>query len=639
MMQYTPEQIVQIVDSMEGGRSLLHDRQDSDMDRYHLEPFQGIPEPNGTNILAGFRKFTSNDPATTMNLAMHLTSTAQRRIKVHQPRAQEQEREQNNIKELFCLGILEAANERRARVMMRSLQDAIFGQSLFRGWICQRALFIKDPLTGRTDVDISDWDPRNVYFQMGPDGLLWACEKAYKSRNQLMIEYEYDPSGFDLNYGLTEGDEEQDYAVYDYFDRLFNQVILENGEVLKPPTPHGMTLQGKPAVPVVIDLAETRPRLERGMGRDRDYESHYGESFYRSSREVFDEHNQIFSILSNLVGRSLKQPIAVESRSGDLVLPEDPWVNGQEISLSTDEEQAIKPLEQMQMATEAGPFMGIISAMMQRGTFPSSLFGHLEQALSGFAITQLRQGVEAPLTPHVRSAERVFVQLLNLLCDSYATGVFGQMDLQGFQQDPGRTFFWQRIPPEAVAIPSKIEVIIVPRLPQDDQTRVSMVQMLREGPFGVPLIDDRLARELMEFQDVEQIEAAVWEQQASRGSALSLAHNSMKAALEQGNLELAAIWQEEANLAVMEKRIQMLQMMMMLGGPAPTGGSGGGGGGGSAPNSRTTPPSNVQPPQARGVNARPNMQSGPNVPPGTPRPGAQDVNTRLAAAGLFGPGG
>lgn len=635
---YSPEQMVQIVDRMEGDRSLTHTRMDDDLDRYHLEPFQGIAKPDGTNILDGYRKFTSNDPATHMNLALHLGSTAKMIVRVSHPRAQEQEREINNMKELFALGIIEAANHRRAKLLMRSLQDAIFGQSLMRGRICQRGLLVKDPMTGETYVDIADWDPRNVYYQVGAHGLLWACEKAYKSRNQLLIEYEYDPLGFGLEYGYQDGDDEKDYAVYDWFDDSFNIVILEGGEVLKPPTPHGMHLEGRPAVPVAIDLAETMPLFQTGQGRDRDYESHYGESFFRSSRQMFDEHNLLFSIISVLTSRSLKQPIKVKSKSGELTLPEDPWIEGQETSLSTDEEQDIEPMEQMRMAAETAPFMGVISSMMQRALFPQTLFGQLDQALSGFAITQLRQGVEAPLTPHIKSAARVVTQLLDLICDSYATGLFGEMAVQGFQQDPGRSFFWQQIPPEAVAQGGKVVVHFVPTLPQDDQSKVSMVQMLREGPAGVPLIDDRFAREIMEFQDPEQVEKAVWEQQAGRGSPLAIAFNSMKAATAQGNDMLAAIWQEEANIAVMQKRLEMMQMMM-LGAPPPGEGGPGGGGGGSAPASRTTPNSSSQPPEARGINSRPNMQSGANVPEGTPRPGSQDVGSRLAQAGLFGPGG
>ena len=50
MPNYRPEQIVQIVDRQEGDRSLLHARMDRDLDLFHLEPYQGITEPDGTNI-------------------------------------------------------------------------------------------------------------------------------------------------------------------------------------------------------------------------------------------------------------------------------------------------------------------------------------------------------------------------------------------------------------------------------------------------------------------------------------------------------------------------------------------------------------------------------------------------------------
>ncbi len=51
-------------------------------------------------------------------------------------------------------------------------------------------------------------------------------------------------------------------------------------------------------------------------------------------------------------------------------------------------------------------------------------------------------------------------------------------------------------------------------------------------------------------------------------------------------------------------------------------------------------PPEVQPPQARGINAAPIQQSGPLVAPGTPRPGAQGPPSeieRLAQINLVPP--
>ena len=652
---FDPEKIVTMIDQLESDRGILHDRMDRDMDRYHLTPFTGIEDEDGTNILDGYRKFTSNDPATTMNLALHLGSTAKRLVRVHQPRAQEMEREINNLKELFCLGIWEAADQRRADLLQPTIQDSIFGQSLFRGRSAQRCLLIRDMFSGKTTADVQDWDPRNVYWDMGPNGLLWACEKSYKSRSNLMVEYGIDPA--ENEYEPQDNDQDKSYAVYDFFDEATNCVIVEGNIELKKATPHGM-----PRVPVIIDLAETRPLLSANEQDERDYESHYGESFYRSSRQMFDEQNQVFSIISVLTGRSIKQPIIVTSRDGSLTLPEDPWVTGQETSLSTDEQQSIAPLQQMEMAREAGPFMGLVSSMMQRGTFPANLFGSLNGTggLSGYALTQLRQGVEAPLTPHIRSSERMIRKIFQLFVDAYSSGLFDTMELSGHLQNPQKSFFYEQIPPQALQTPGSIEVELIPSLPQDDASKVNLVQMLRDGPGGVPLIDDRFAREMMDFQDVDQMEKAVWEQQAGRGSPLALAVNSLKAATSQGNQQMTAVWKEESNMAVMQKRLEMMMLMLQTqqmqmalamgqppgaapGGPPSPGGPPGPGGPqqppGQAPQRQTTPPSNVQPPEARGIQSSPGQQAGPNVPPGTPRPGAQGRDQDLAALGLFGPNG
>jgi hypothetical protein len=633
----TPEKITTLVDQLESDRGLLHARMDEDIQRYFLTPFQGIADANGKNVLADRRKFTSNDPATTMDLALYMCSTAKRLIRVNQPRPQEESRQNNNLKELLCLGLLEAADARRVARGERRIQDGEMSQSLFRGRICQRALMINDLMTGKSRPDVTDWDPRNVYYEYDQDGMKWACLKDYKSRSAIINEFGIDPRQSEFE--RMDNDQDESYSVYDYYDRSINVVIVEGNKELKRVTLHGM-----PRCPVVFDMAETKAMFSSGLGSNDEYESHYGESFYRSSRDMFDEQNFVFSIVSTLVERSIAQPIAITSRDGSLTLEDDPWETGQQVSLSTDEQQAIMPLEQMQMAREAGAYMGVITAMMQRGTFPANLFGQLSTQLSGYALSQLRRGAEAPIMPHVASAERATKMVLELLVDAYKSGLFGQMEVEGHMQDPRHSFFYERIPPEAVAGPGTIEVKYVPDLPQDDAGKVQMVQILREGPGGVPLIDDRYARELMQFQDVDQIESAVWEQQAARGSPLALAMNSMKAAIEQGNQQLFSVWQEEANKIVMKDRLQLLQMMMMMqgaGGGMPgaegmTGPSVPGNNG--ADQSRTTVSSQVQPPQARGENAAPTQQAGPNVPPGTPRPGAT-TEQRLANAGLYGPRG
>ena len=262
MPSHSPEEIISIVDAMELARSELFTRMDGDMDLYHQEPYV-------SKELAGFKHYTSNNPTTTMNLALHMAASSKWRVRVHQARVQKEQREVNNFKELFAIGIRAQANERRANLLQPGLQEAAFAQSLFRGRISRRVLLVKKDIPGakeenqrrveewqasrqegerpgdegglmadssflpppemlpetRTYPDVTDWDPRNTYWGMGPDGLAWACNKEYKSRSQIIAEYGEDPAEDDRD-PVAENDDLPEYAVYDWFDETDNMVIL-----------------------------------------------------------------------------------------------------------------------------------------------------------------------------------------------------------------------------------------------------------------------------------------------------------------------------------------------------------------------------------------------------------------------------
>lgn len=631
MPNHSPEEIIRMVDRMERERSDLQDRMDRDFDRYTLKSYQGEIGEDGEDLLAGYTKFTANDPQTTMNLALHLGSTARRIVRVHQPRAQRMQREIDNQKEMFCLGILSAADERRHNLKMPSLQDSLFGQNLFRGRWAQRVLLVKEEIEDaeredqiaeertRTYVDVTDWDPRNTYWGLGKHGLAWACNKAWKSRDAILEEWDVDPQMDSIGRRrrvdggvLLDGDhDEMEFAIYDWFDETDNIVVLEGGRVLKRRTPHGM---GR--VPVSLGMAGSIPLFQ---AHGEDYDVYYGESFYKADRNIFDQANFMYSIMAELSKRSIKQPLIIKSPDGSLTLPGDPRVTGSETSITT--EDSIEELPPMEMVREAGTFMGIISGMMQRGTFPSSAFGELAFQLSGFAITQLRQGLEAPLTPHIRAGQQAFKEILDILCDAYASGNFDAMELSGRLQDPQRTYFSTEIFPENVKNGGQIEVEVVAQLPQDDASKMSLAQLAREAPNGVPLLNDRFIREhILSIQDVEQVERAVWEQVAESGSPIALAFKSMMAAAQQGEQELAEIWFSEFQIQFMQKFLETMQLMSM--GASPQQGENGVG---RTPAQTGLPSPEVMPPQMAGRGGAPNpaaATAGAQGNAGQPRPGA-----------------
>jgi len=330
----TPEEYIKLVDLMETERAQLHARMDDDFARYNLEKYRGQLDANGEPIMDNYEKFTSNNQCTTMNLALHFMSTSQQMIRIQQPRAQKQQRELNNYKEMFCLGVIRAANERRNLLGMPSINNSLSAMDLFRGRWAQRVLLVKRdveeepspeltslleslgmdikdlPPRTETYVDVTDWDPRNVYWEMGPNGIAWACEKGMKTTSQILSEW-----GVDLSAEESRTGPGNEWMVYDYLDDKNNWVYLEGGRELKKETPHGM---GR--TPVSAGLVGLIPTFH-AMGQD--YDVHYGESFYKASRGMFDQDNFMLSIMAELTKRSIKQPLIVKSRDGNLTLPGD----------------------------------------------------------------------------------------------------------------------------------------------------------------------------------------------------------------------------------------------------------------------------------------------------------------------------
>ena len=63
----------------------------------------------------------------------------------------------------------------------------------------------------------------------------------------------------------------------------------------------------------------------------------YGESIFKSTRELYETHNFMMSVMLEMTARSRKQGIKITSRDGQKTLEEDPYQEGTEISLAQGE--------------------------------------------------------------------------------------------------------------------------------------------------------------------------------------------------------------------------------------------------------------------------------------------------------------
>jgi len=604
MVRRKPEDIIALVDGHYDATEPLRDRMEDDHSLYRLDPYDAGE---------GYQSYTSNEPQTFADKVIGWITSAEMTVRVPHDGADQELRTKNDEKERFLIGILKAADERLCSLMMPQLRDQLAWYSTIRGWYAGRALLAKRE-DGSTYVDITPWDPLHTYWGLGPEGLDWACHKMIKTKDQIFAQY-------NVKVDWDTPQTAEGSFVYDFYDKEMNTIVIYNGNtnspltrVVKKQTRHGASrvpvfLGPVGATPLIVGLANTSIT---------DTVADMGESVFRSTRELYPKHNLMMSTMLELTARSRRQGLKVRSRDGTKTLDEDPYLEGSEISLAQGEE--VEPLGLLEVAKETGAFMGLVAGELQRGSLPHSVYGEVPFQLSGYAINTLRQGVDTVVGKYLRSIEKAYQMIFNIIADQYSSGSYKSMEVSGM--DKNRTYFSQEITPDVIKGAGAPVVHLIGQLPQDDMTKFSMAQIAREGP--TPLLSDRAIRDrILAIQDADQMDDAIKEQLAEKMLPEATLWSLLQAAERQGREDLAEFYLGELVGILFEKR-QALQARMgagmtppgpggppMPGGPPPMGGPPG------------LPPE-VMPNAMMGVPPpMPVPQAGPVVPPGTPRPGAQ----------------
>ena len=619
MARRTVESILDLVEGHHEATQSLRNRMDLDHQLYRLEPYDAGD---------GYQSYTSNEPQTYADKIISWLSGAEKIVRIPPAGNPRNNRETNNDKERFIIGAFKSANERLAKRLLPDLQSQLSWYIAIRGWYAGRSLLVKrDEET--TYVDITPWDPMHTYWGTDADGLSWACYKTKKTRGEIERQY-------NVRLG-TERDDADGIEVYDFYDREDNFVAIPHRFIKRRTrhTPGDDSDCG--TVPVFLGPVGANPLIQslEWSSIEDTYED-FGESVFKSTRDLYENHNFMMSVMLELTARSRKQGLKIISRDGTKTLEEDPYKEGTEISLAQGEN--IEPLGLLEVARETGAYMGLVSGEMQRGSIPHSVYGELQFQLSGFAINTLKQGVETVLSPRVIAMEQAYKQISRMLCDQYSSGSFTAMELSG--RDNNRMYFSETITPAKVKEGGDIEISVVARLPQDDMAKYSMAQIAREGP--TPLLPDLWIRDnVLGVQDADQIEDSVKEQIAERTLPEAGLWSLYQASMKQGREDLAEFYAGELTSMLLSKAKALADN---LGGGAPPGTSPGAlppmPQGAPPEGLPPMPPPGAMPPAMAGVPPPvPTPQAGPVVPPGQPRPGAQNEAERLRRAGLVGPRG
>ena len=487
------EQIREIWDSP--GFNTRRTRMEDDYSLYRLNSFK-VPE--------GYQSYTSNAPKIFADKIVSFLAESNRIVRVAQGMSEEQ-RQSESAKEKWFIGCMNLADERLRKQGHPSVKEQLAFFTVLRGWYCGRAVLNKNP-DGSTYVDVTPYDPLRFVYEADDDGLIWGAYLTRRSRRAIKSLY-----GIEIVPDNPHEDENRGIDVWDYYDRKDNAIIIDSagGKYAKRPKAHNVvTEDGMPCVPLFYGTVGAAPTIQTINSGD-DTQKDTGESVFSANRELYDEYNFAMSAMKTLVRRAVKHPYKVMSPDGTVTLDSDPWKDGSEIPLPAGTD--IQLLDEVKMPIASDAFVGLLSSELQRGSLSNVTYGELPFAISGYAARILQAGNEHQILPRVDALNKAYTQIGEMLVGQYLTGGFENMQVRGRHNDL-RVYFNEEISPDTIRDIGPLDVTHTPNLPEDDPQRVTMAQMMREGPQ--PLAPDEWIWEnVLNIQDVDQFRRRIEAQQ------------------------------------------------------------------------------------------------------------------------------
>jgi hypothetical protein len=329
-----------------------------------------------------------------------------------------------------------------------------------RGWVTIRISYNADAPPGELPVDLFVCDPRQVYPQLGANGLRYVVHRYWATVGEVLDEW---PEAEKL---LAGRDEDEIVEVVAYYDDWWHYLEVDGVEV-KPPTAHGYGF-----VPWVVATGLGAPVRATTLDQLH-WTREVGVSVFHGIRRAYQQLNRLVSQLATEVARVANPPTVYYY---DPARPDNP----QPIKLSAGatnflyfDRERVEVLQVTPNPANAAPVMQALLDDIEKGGLPGVLWG-VGQG-SGFALTLQADAAMDTLHPLTRVLEQVIEQVnqraLELIRDLH-DGPVGYL-----VRDPltGRLVSGQEITPDLIAAVGTRTIVRFRKVTPRD--RVQMAQL------------------------------------------------------------------------------------------------------------------------------------------------------------------
>jgi len=331
----------------------------------------------------------TNDPRTGYNLALHLliSATMAHRVSV----------DGLDKPELIDTGYLENFIERRWRSLER--EEATKGRQswlrrvielmLATGWYSVFVQATEDRLIAEI------WNPANVYPEFGESGLE-SCAHVYTLKPTEAIRK---AKIYGIQLSNTTGSTVMVYSLFQLDeDGDPTNTLVIGDKLARPKSKLSSMEQVGRQIPVLVSPVSGLP--DTGViSSGNTWQEHFGESIVAVNAEEFSNNNKMQSFIQQLVRDSANPRWFEKSRSQKGILqPERIFKRGAIFRGAPDED--IMPLPTVPIPVEIRTILMDYNNRIQRGLFPWTLYGNLQQQMSGYLASQINSAALSTLAPY-----------------------------------------------------------------------------------------------------------------------------------------------------------------------------------------------------------------------------------------------
>lgn len=367
----------------------LHARMDTDRELTELVAY--VLNDTDKKKIPHSVSITLNDPlvfATNVEAAL---SSAVEQVVV--------ESDDKSVDTAYIEGVVKAAmaqaNDYQVNHDSWALNPFFDQQMCRRGRGAARCLFSKQKDEEDYIPQITPWDSRYTYYDVGVDGLTWGAYETRRSRDKILAEYP------DAKMTAKSG------IVLDIWDPEHNEVQLDGNIIFEQPNPYKFVPICSQIVPIGSMLA------------DQNSAKFQGESIFLMIRDLVPELNRFVSIIQSLNMKALDSALMWKSKVGEIGTPPDhDELTAPDSVTSADIGGGAEPVPYGELRQSAWLLHTMIETRTQKGSLSNLDLGIMgNQPWSAVALVEIGEGRDQVFAPRLGARGMLNQRLARMLIE------------------------------------------------------------------------------------------------------------------------------------------------------------------------------------------------------------------------------